>query len=102
MLCYKCKPQASDSSQISSSSTSSPNTYIPSYYHNAKYEDTACKAIIWLYDGSEDNLIPFLTLLNIRCKDEGWKSATYCTTMIDEHPQWIYFTHWEIYQCLGT
>jgi hypothetical protein len=37
----------------------------PSYYNNAKYEDIACKPIKPLYDGSEDQLIPFLTLLDI-------------------------------------
>jgi hypothetical protein len=36
------------------------NVIPPSYYNNAKYEDIVCKAIKPSYDGSKDNLIPFL------------------------------------------
>jgi hypothetical protein len=38
---------------------------IPSYYNNTKYEDITKKGITPSHDGTEDNLIPFLTLLDI-------------------------------------
>jgi hypothetical protein len=67
-------------------STPSPPNIIrpPSYYNNAKYEDIACKPIKPLYDGSEDQLIPFLTLLDIQQKDEGWSPATFCSVTVSD------------------
>lgn len=32
-----------------------------------------------IYDGSEDELMSFLTRVDIRCQDKGWASATYVT-----------------------
>lgn len=51
------------------------------YYSNAKYEEISCKPIKLSYDGTEENLIPFLTHLDIRRQNEGWAPATYI--MID-------------------
>jgi hypothetical protein len=75
---------------VAPSPSSAPltNPNLPSYYNNAKSEDIPCRAIKPPYDGTEENLIPFFTLLNIKQKDEGWKSATFCditsdTTTID-------------------
>jgi hypothetical protein len=37
------------------------------------------KGITPIYDGLEENLIPFLTKLDLRCHHEGWSSATFIT-----------------------
>jgi hypothetical protein len=37
----------------------------------------SCCAIKPTYDGSEDQLVPFLTRLDLRRQNEGWASATY-------------------------
>jgi len=39
----------------------------------------SCKAIKPLYDSSEDNLVPFLTKLELCRQHEGWASATFVT-----------------------
>jgi len=52
---------------------------LPAYYSNAKYEEISCKAIKPLYNGSEENLIPFLTKLELHRQHEGWASATFVT-----------------------
>jgi hypothetical protein len=76
---------------------SKTSTRQPSYYNNAKYEDIACKPIKPLYDGSEEQLIPFLTLLDIRRKDECWRPATLCSVTNDGATTTIdlihHFTH---------
>jgi hypothetical protein len=51
----------------------------PAYYTNATFEEIACRAIKPAYDGSEDQLVPFLTRLDIRRQNEGWSSATFVT-----------------------
>jgi hypothetical protein len=51
----------------------------PAYYTNAKFEEIACRAIKPAYDGSEDQLVPFLSRLDIRRQNEGWSSATFVT-----------------------
>ncbi len=48
------------------SSTHAVTPSTPSYYNNTKYEEIACKAMKPAYDGSEEELIPFLTRLDIR------------------------------------
>jgi len=50
---------------------------IPEYFNNAKYEDIVCKPLKPLYDGTLDNLVPFLNRLDIRHHDEGWGTITY-------------------------
>jgi len=52
-------------------------TNAPVYVTNAKYEEICCKAIKPSYDGTEEDLMPFLLRLNIWCQDEGWAPATY-------------------------
>jgi hypothetical protein len=49
----------------------------PAYYNNAKFEEISYHAIKPPYNGSEDQLIPFLTKFDIRHQDEGWSPATY-------------------------
>ncbi len=61
------------------SSTRSVTPSTPSYYNNAKYEVIACKAMKPAYNGSEEERIPFLTLLDIRRQNKGWAPATYHT-----------------------
>lgn len=56
--------------------TNHPNKR-PAYYTNAKFEEIASRAIKPTYDGSEDQLIPFLSRVDIRRQNEGWSSATY-------------------------
>jgi len=50
---------------------------LPSSYTNAKYEEISCRTIKPTYDGSEDQLVPFLTRLDLRRQNEGRASATY-------------------------
>jgi hypothetical protein len=56
----------------------------PEYYTNAKYEDLACKPIKPLYDGSPEQLVPFLNRLDIRRQDEGWYPITFLVNQ-DKH-----------------
>lgn len=56
-----------------------PMRSLPAYYSNAKYEEISCKGMKPAYDGTEDELIPFLTRLDIRRQHEGWAPATYVT-----------------------
>jgi hypothetical protein len=51
----------------------------PEYYNNAKYEDIISKPIKLPYDGSSEQLIPFLNRLDIRRQDEGWYPMTFLT-----------------------
>jgi hypothetical protein len=50
---------------------------LPEYYNNAKYEDIISKPIKPLYDGSSEQLVPFLNRLDIRQQDEGWYPITF-------------------------
>jgi hypothetical protein len=52
---------------------------LPEYYNNAKYEDIICRPIKPLYDGSPEQLVPFLNRLVIRRQDEGWYPITFLT-----------------------
>lgn len=52
---------------------------LPEYYNNAKYEEIICRPIKPLYDGSPDQLVPFLNRLDIRRQDEGWYPITFLT-----------------------
>ncbi len=47
------------------------------YFHNAKYIDISCHGIKPLYNGTKEDLMPFLLCLDIRHQDEGWAPATY-------------------------
>lgn len=70
------------SSNLSNSSgISLPTTTIknPEYYNNAKYEDIISKPIKPNYDGSSEQLIPFLNRLDIRRQGEGWYPITFLT-----------------------
>jgi hypothetical protein len=49
----------------------------PEYYNNAKYEDIISKPIKLLYDGSSEQLIPFLNRLDIQRQDKGWYPITF-------------------------
>jgi hypothetical protein len=51
----------------------------PEYYNNAKYEDIISKPIKPPYDGSSEQLIPFLNRLDIRRQDKGWYPITFLT-----------------------
>lgn len=53
----------------------------PEYYNNAKYEDIISKPIKPLYDGSSEQLVPFLNRLEIWRQDEG----LYPITFLDIH-----------------
>jgi hypothetical protein len=55
------------------------STKPPEYYNNAKYEDIISKPMKPPYDGSSDQLIPFLNRLDIRRQDEGWYPITFLT-----------------------
>jgi hypothetical protein len=64
------------------SSSTSPNNVItlqkhPDYYNNARYKDIICKPIKPAYDGSADQLVPFLNRLDIRRQDESWYPITF-------------------------
>ncbi len=56
------------------------NSTTPAYVTNANYEEISCKAIKLPYDGTEDDLMPFLLRLDIQHQDEGWVPATYVKT----------------------
>jgi hypothetical protein len=49
----------------------------PTYYNNAQFDENATRPIKPIYDGLEDQLIPFLACLDIRCQYEGLASATF-------------------------
>lgn len=49
----------------------------PAYYNNVKFEEITCKPLNSSYDGSEEGLIPFLTRLDVRQKNEGWYPAIF-------------------------
>jgi hypothetical protein len=49
----------------------------PDYYNNARYEDIICKPIKPVYDGTADQLVPFLNRLDIRRQDESWYPITF-------------------------
>ncbi len=51
----------------------------PDYYNNAKFEDLATRPLKPTYDGSPDQLVPFLNRLDIRRHDEGWYPITFVT-----------------------
>jgi hypothetical protein len=68
-----------ESPDLVSFPTSQNSSSRPAYYTNAKFEEIACRAIKPIYDGSEDQLIPFLSHLDIRRQNEGWSSATFIT-----------------------
>jgi hypothetical protein len=54
----------------------STNT-LSEYFTNAKFEDIICRPIKPLYNGTADNLVPFLNRLDIRHQDKAWGSITY-------------------------
>lgn len=64
---------------VACSPTQNTNTPMPIYVANAKYEAISCKAIKPTYNGTEDDLMPFLLHLDIWCQDESWAPATYIT-----------------------
>jgi hypothetical protein len=70
-----CNPPPPPSTPVLSGISTSAS--MPAYYNNAKYEEITCKPLKPLYDGSEDNLMPFLTHLDVRRQNEGWALATY-------------------------
>ncbi len=45
-------------------------------WDNAKVEQIICAGLKPPYDGTADNLIPTLNLINIRRRNEVWYSAT--------------------------
>ncbi len=49
----------------------------PAYYTNAKFEEIASRANKPTYDGSEDQLVPFLSRVDFHRQNEGWSSAPY-------------------------
>jgi hypothetical protein len=59
------------------SHASSNLTGMPEYYNNAKYEDVIFRPIKPIYDGSPEQLVPFLNRLDIRRQDEGWYPITF-------------------------
>jgi hypothetical protein len=67
---------------VNSSSSSMPTTQrhtqaLSEYYNNAKYEEIICKPIKPIYDGSAEQLVPFLNCLDIRRQDESWYPITF-------------------------
>jgi hypothetical protein len=67
--------------QQNSSSNSATNFTAPTkttdYYNNACYEDIICKPLKPTYDGTADQLVPFLNRLDIRRQDESWYPITF-------------------------
>jgi hypothetical protein len=63
----------------------------PAYYSNAKYKEISSKGIKPLYNGSEQQLIPFLTKLDLRRQHEGWAPATYVTIDNKKHDLTTHF-----------
>jgi hypothetical protein len=66
-------------SEGSPTSVASTSSMTPAYVSNAKYEAICCHLLTPLYDGTEENLMPFLLHLDIRRQDEGWAPAIYIT-----------------------
>jgi hypothetical protein len=67
----------------------------PAYYSNAKYEEISCKVITPItpiYDGTKDNLIPFLTKLDLRQQNKGLALATYITIEDKQHDLTLHFS----------
>jgi hypothetical protein len=64
----------------------------PAYYANAKYEEISCKAITPNYDGTEENLIPFLTRLDLWHQNEGWAPTTYVEVDEKIHDFMLHFS----------
>jgi len=56
-----------------------PPAITPDFFSNAKYEDIVCKPFKPQFDGTPDNLVPFLNRLDIRRHNESWGSITYVT-----------------------
>jgi len=77
----------------SPSSVSTHTTSTPAYFHNAKYEDISCRGIKLIYNGSEDDLMPFLLRLDIRRQDEGWSPATYVSVENKSYDLTFEFAH---------
>jgi len=50
---------------------------MPAYFNNARYEEICYKGIKLPYDGSKEELMPFLTRLDIWRQDEGWAPAMF-------------------------
>jgi hypothetical protein len=49
----------------------------PDYYSNARYKDIICKTIKLAYNGTADQLVPFLNKLDICWQDESWYPITF-------------------------
>jgi hypothetical protein len=75
-------PMSTPLSSTLNTTVVTPNS-APTDVTNAKYEEIACKPIKPLYEGTEEDLMPFLLRLDIQRQDEGWALATYIT--VDEH-----------------
>jgi hypothetical protein len=59
----------------------------PTYMVNAKYKEISCKPIKPLYDGTTDDLMPFLLRLDIRHQDDTHREdfvPSYCKTDSDK------------------
>jgi hypothetical protein len=63
-------PSSTDDSANQVPKQNKPNDH----YNNAKYEDIICRPIKPAYDGTADQLVPFLNRLDIRHQDETWLS----------------------------
>jgi hypothetical protein len=64
---------------------------MPKYYNNAKYKDIICKPIKPSYNGSSEQLLPFLNRLNIRHQYKGWHPITFLTIWGHKYDLTCYF-----------
>jgi hypothetical protein len=93
MACSTPVGQMSVPTQASLTSIAIAPSTAPVYVTNAKYEEICCKPIKPLYEGTEEDLIPFLLHLDIRSQDEGWAPATYITIEGNQYGLTIEFAH---------
>jgi len=80
---------STQSTDITTSRSSRP----PDYYTNAKFEDIATRPLKPIYDGSPEQLVPFLNHLDIRRHDEGWYPITFITINQEKLDLLRDFTH---------
>jgi hypothetical protein len=80
-------------SQPSPQSVLSLHTDASVYVQNAKYEEICCRPIKPPYEGTEEDLMPFLLRLDIRRQDEGWAPATCISINDHQYDLTIQFAH---------
>jgi hypothetical protein len=77
LLLQRLQEQQATIARLLQNNTNTNKPKTADYYNIAKYEDIICKGIKPPYDGSSDQLIPFLNRLDIRRQDESWYPSTF-------------------------